>query len=260
MPTQSHRRASRASFQGVVTAVLLVGLLAGSLAVFAMDSREPALHASLLLDSTPTNNPAGMCDDARGIAKELADYEEGPVDVTVFQTSTGRQDRQAIRIGSAQLKHAKSVYHRVGQDAQRKQRVDDFVDSVEDLCRQVVATTESPIAAGIKGAVDLLQNQQCGGPVRCVTYVRSDLIEEYHPRVMGRLYPKNAGVQRRAAAATDAPPLVDNSNSIEVIACGLAERTVRPGKPLPSPRAAEDAFRPEFSEPELVSFDDYCPR
>jgi hypothetical protein len=145
-----------------------------------------------------------------------------------------------------------------------QQRVEELLTNIQHKCGAIRRTNISPIFLGVKQAIADLRARGCKANSHCQVFVDTDLEENVETTVMEAL-------NRLHKSKPVLPKPIDNGG-VQVSFCGfavttgriatLSERETR--RTLSRDPGRDDrlsqVWRSLFTQPELVTFEPYCPK
>jgi hypothetical protein len=237
--------------------ILCVGFVGWRIHVLANYS---APQFTTVLDPS-FSHPAG-CESLLGLADRVlhADSVSRDSTLTVLVLGDASTANEPWQLGRYAIPVTRKVLE--GKTV-NQQRLEGLFSEIQHKCGVIRRTNISPIFLGVKQAVADLHARGCKETSHCQIFVDTDLEENVETSVMEAL--------NRTRKSKSALPTPLDNHGIEVSFCGLAVtkgRITRPSenevqRAVPRDPGREDrlrqVWRSLFTQPELVSFEPYCP-
>lgn len=248
---------NRGILYAIACAILVVGFVGWRVHVHANYS---APQVAVIRD--PSFSHPGGCESLVGLA-EYAAHADGisrDSTLTVIVLGDAATADEPWQLGRYSIPVTRKVLE--GKSSNQK-RLEEILTDIRHKCGTIRQTNISPIFLGVKQAVEDLHAHGCKESSHCRVFVDSDLEENVEISIKEAL-----DRPRKTNVALPAP--LDNQG-IGVSFCGLAVTTGRIATPtgrearrtLPRDPGRDDrlrqVWRSLFTEPELVTFEPYCP-
>jgi len=254
---ETSKRSTPSIGQTIAATLIIAALVVGGICAW----RRPAhpkqqLTAALVIDASPTAAQNRRCSDVLRIGAEILRGTKGAVRLTVFATGDAKSGGEPVRLGVVTKERQPALLEQSGNTADQR-----FLGDLDRLCKSAPPSDDSPIFQAVASVVRAFSPNECKELGHtCRLWVRTDGLEESDPQVMASLRhrPRRYG-ERRQNDHSRLPPRIDNQ-AVQVVFCGLSERTVARSRRsrLPSVADVERAFRSEFTRPDRVELQTIC--
>jgi hypothetical protein len=242
----------------VVCSVLCAGFVGWRIHVLAKYS---APKFAIVMD--PSLSHPGGCESLLGLADQVlhADGISQNSTLTVLVLGDASTANEPWQLGRYSIPVTRRVLE--GKTS-NQQRLDELLSDIRLKCRTIHRTNISPIFLGVKQAVADLSVHGCRESSHCRVLVDSDLEENVETSI-------KEGLNRNRNAKLPLRSPIENEG-IKVSFCGLAVkagRIVRPSGKEVHRAVSRDPGRDDrlrqvwrslFTQPDLVSFEPYCPQ